>query len=147
MQSLRKWYLQQCVEHFNHVARTVPGLSDTFCIRLFLSLSRFEHKHSFLTYASGSAAQSISDEFTKQVVELAKGLRQGPPLDSVVDCGAMCMPAAAKGVQALVDDAVAKVQLITVSSGSVNSIRWIQNLTFCCRNASGGESAGRRKAE
>jgi len=52
--------------------------------------------------------KSICDEFTKQVLAVTKTLRQGPPLDSVIDCGAMCMPNAAKSVQALIDDAVAK---------------------------------------
>ncbi len=34
---------------------------------------------------------------------------QGPPLGELtVDCGAMCMPGAAEGIQSLVDDAVAK---------------------------------------
>ncbi len=34
---------------------------------------------------------------------------QGPPLGGEpVDCGAMCMPGAAKGIQALVDDAASK---------------------------------------
>ncbi|UPR01332.1 aldehyde dehydrogenase [Chloropicon primus] len=50
--------------------------------------------------------EGIYDKFLDKVVPTVENMRQGAPLDSLVDCGAMCMPKQASNVQALVDDAV-----------------------------------------
>jgi acyl-CoA reductase-like NAD-dependent aldehyde dehydrogenase len=54
------------------------------------------------------AFDAIHDRFVDRAVELARGLRQGPPGRGVVDVGAMTMPGQLEIVQRLVDDAVAK---------------------------------------
>jgi acyl-CoA reductase-like NAD-dependent aldehyde dehydrogenase len=51
----------------------------------------------------------VHDAFVDRVVELARGLRQGAPLDGrTVDVGAMTMPGQVDIVERLVDDAVAR---------------------------------------
>lgn len=53
--------------------------------------------------------ERVHERFVREVVAIAGKLRQGPAVGSgTVDCGAMCMPQAAAGVHALVQDAVAK---------------------------------------
>ena len=50
----------------------------------------------------------VYDEFVAKVLAAAQALRQGPPLASEVDLGAMTMARQLEIIQALVDDAVAK---------------------------------------
>lgn len=50
--------------------------------------------------------ESIHDQFIERVKPLVQALRQGPPLEEGIDCGAMTMPKQLEHIQSLVDDAV-----------------------------------------
>jgi hypothetical protein len=62
--------------------------------------------------------RGVYPAFVRQVVEVVRRLRQGPPLGGeTVDCGAMCLPGLAQSVEGLVKDAVEK--------GATVSIYWL----------------------
>jgi len=65
--------------------------------------------------------EGIYDKFLERVVPIVKKLRQGAPLDGMVDCGAMCMPRQAEYVHTLVNDAKQKGAKVLAGGSLVNS--------------------------
>jgi hypothetical protein len=71
--------------------------------------------------------RAVYPAFVRQVVDVVRRLRQGPPLGGeTVDCGAMCLPGLAQSVERLVKDAVEKgatVSILWLVGGDVFGVR------------------------